>query len=225
VNGRSQYGTGVYGRRDAGASTTDNAGVWGYSAAASPGVKGHSSGTSISTSYGGYFTSTNRRALYAKGASTYYDAFFDGNWGIYVTGNVVKEGTCSAAMETADDKVRKLYAVESPNVWLEDFGQGQLASGKATVTMEPLFLSTINTEVPYHVFVTPLGDCNGLYVTNKTATFFEVRELGGGTSGVAFDYRIVALRKGYENVRMEPLAEGVEGDITASPGEPAPVDP
>jgi len=71
-----------------------------------------------------------------------------------------------------------------------------------------MFLATINTEVPYHVFVTPLGDCNGLYVTNKTTDSFEVHELGGGTSDVAFDYRIVALRKDYEEVRMELLGEG-----------------
>jgi hypothetical protein len=29
-----------------------------------------------------------------------------------------------------------------------------------------------------------------------------VRELGGGTSSVAFDYRIMALRRKYENVRF-----------------------
>jgi len=54
----------------------------------------------------------------------------------------------------------------------------------------------------YHVFVTPKGDCKGLYVANETPAGFEVHELGGGQSNVAFDYRIVAHRKGYENVRL-----------------------
>jgi len=54
----------------------------------------------------------------------------------------------------------------------------------------------------YKVFPVPNGDCKGLYVTNKTATSFEVRELGGGTSSVRFDYRIMALRRKYENVRF-----------------------
>jgi hypothetical protein len=54
----------------------------------------------------------------------------------------------------------------------------------------------------YHVFLTPNGDCKGLYVTKKTANSFEVRELGGGKSSIAFDYRIMARRKGYEDVRM-----------------------
>jgi len=52
------------------------------------------------------------------------------------------------------------------------------------------------------VFPVPNGDCKGLYITHKTATSFEVRELGGGTSNIAFDYRIMALRKKYENIRF-----------------------
>jgi len=55
----------------------------------------------------------------------------------------------------------------------------------------------------YHVFLTPNGDCRGLYVKQKTAASFEVHELGGGTSSVSLDYRIVALRKNFENIRME----------------------
>jgi hypothetical protein len=54
----------------------------------------------------------------------------------------------------------------------------------------------------YKVFPVPNGDCKGLYITNKTQTSFEVHELGGGTSSVAFDYRIMAKRRGYENIRL-----------------------
>jgi hypothetical protein len=75
------------------------------------------------------------------------------------------------------------------------------------VELEPAFAQTVNTGVEYHVFLTPNGDCKGLYVANKTASGFEVRELGGGTSSVAFDYRIVVKRKGYETVRMEDMTD------------------
>jgi hypothetical protein len=54
----------------------------------------------------------------------------------------------------------------------------------------------------YHVFVTPNGDCKGLYVAQKSAASFVVRELGGGTSSIAFDYRIMAKRKGFEQARL-----------------------
>jgi hypothetical protein len=54
----------------------------------------------------------------------------------------------------------------------------------------------------YHVFLTPNGDCKGLYVAQKLPTSFVVRELGGGTASIAFDYRIMAKRKGYEQIRL-----------------------
>jgi hypothetical protein len=57
------------------------------------------------------------------------------------------------------------------------------------------------------VFVTPKGDCRGLYVTNETDQVFEVRELGSGTSNVAFDYRIIARRRGYEQIRLADVTE------------------
>jgi len=225
VEGYSKRGKGVYGKTSANGTTSD-AGVYGHSDGNSPGVRGRSDGTDSANSYGGYFTSANARGLYAESGGHYYAAYFQGDGpsgvGIYVYGDIAASGDKTAVVQAGDYGVRKLYSMESPNVWFEDFGQGQLVDGQATVTIEPMFLTTINTSVPYHVFLTPLGDCNGLYVTNKTTTSFEVRELGGGTTDVAFDYRIVATRKGYEAVRMELLTEGGEPFVpgpVASPQE------
>jgi len=95
-----------------------------------------------------------------------------------------------------------LSAIESPQNWFEDAGAAELVNGKAVVMLDPEFIPTVNTEMDYKVFPVPNGDCKGLYVTNKTPTSFEVRELGGGTSSIRFDYRIMALRKKYENVRF-----------------------
>ena len=95
-----------------------------------------------------------------------------------------------------------LYAIEAPENWFEDFGSGRLSNGEAVIHLEPTFAQTINTGVDYHVFPVPNGDCQGLYVAEKTANGFVVRELGGGKANIAFDYRIVARRKGYENIRL-----------------------
>ncbi|MFH1636740.1 MAG: hypothetical protein ABIG63_22385 [Chloroflexota bacterium] len=112
--------------------------------------------------------------------------------------------TFQTPIETTQGDVT-LLSVQSPEAWFEDFGSGALKSGALIVDIDPLFAQTINLDVDYHVFLTPLGDCNGLYVTNKTAAGFEVRELGGGTSNVSFDYRIIAKRSGYENNRLEVI--------------------
>lgn len=123
--------------------------------------------------------------------------FIDGS------GNLLCEGTKSSVVPV-DGGARKvaLYAVEAPENWFEDAGSARLANGSAVVQMESTFAQTVNGEVEYHVFLTPKGDCKGLYVTNETADSFEVRELGGGAANIAFDYRIMARRKGYENVRL-----------------------
>jgi hypothetical protein len=99
------------------------------------------------------------------------------------------------------------YSMQSPENWFEDFGSGALSNGAATIKLDPTFTQTVNTGTEYHVFLTPNGDSKGLYVSQKTATSFEVREQGGGISSVAFDYRIVAKRVGYEKVRLADVTD------------------
>src|SRR5579863_4165514 len=99
------------------------------------------------------------------------------------------------------------YAVQSAENWFEDAGSGQLVNGTGRVNLESVFGQTVNTGVEYHVFLTPDGDCKGLYVSAKSAAGFEVRELGGGGSSIAFEYRIMAKRVGYENVRLANVTE------------------
>jgi hypothetical protein len=128
--------------------------------------------------------------------------FIDGS------GNLLCEGTKSAVVPV-DGGARKvaLFAVEAPENWFEDAGSARLANGSAVVRLESIFAQTVNSGVEYHVFLTPKGDCKGLYVANETGDSFEVRELGGGTANIAFDYRIMARRKGYESVRLTDKTE------------------
>jgi hypothetical protein len=97
--------------------------------------------------------------------------------------------------------------VESPENWFEDFGSAELSNGVSWVPLDASFAQAVNAAVNYHVFLTANGDSNGLYVARKTAAGFEIREHGGGTSNVAFDYRIVARRRGYEAIRMLQVPE------------------
>jgi hypothetical protein len=114
------------------------------------------------------------------------------NFGTNQGCNIESAGTISctgskSAVVPVDNGTRKvaLYAIEGPENWFEDLGGGQLVNGAAIVHLEPVFGQTVNTDVDYRVFLTPNGDCKGLYVTNKAAASFEVRELGGGTSNTA----------------------------------------
>ena len=40
----------------------------------------------------------------------------------------------------------------------------------AVINLEPEFAQTVNTEQNYHVYLTPNGDCKGLYISRKTPT-------------------------------------------------------
>ncbi len=108
------------------------------------------------------------------------------------------------AMVQLDSGNRKvaMSGIESPENWFEDFGSAQLVNGVAVIRFDPDFVQTVNTGKDYRVFPVPNGDCKGLYVTNKSANSFEVRELGNGNSNIRFDYRITAIRKNYETVRF-----------------------
>jgi hypothetical protein len=78
---------------------------------------------------------------------------------------------------------------------IESVGDGQLSAGSAYVTIDPAFAKHLDPSRAYHVFLTPNGDSNGLYVTGKTAAGFTVRESRHGTSTIAFDYRIVGTAR------------------------------
>jgi hypothetical protein len=104
-----------------------------------------------------------------------------------------------------------MSAIESPVNWFEDAGSAKLTNGVAVVELDPTFIQTVNTTMDYEVFPVPHGDCKGLYVTNRTAASFEVRELGGGTSNVDFGYRIMAVRKNYETIRFADHTHDVDG--------------
>jgi hypothetical protein len=148
------------------------------------------------------FTSASDLALDVLGPS------FGGECSIDVSGNLFCTGTLGAAVKAGAKQRYGTYSVQSPENWMEDFGSSALNVGVVTVNLEPRFAKTISGKVDYKVFLTPSGECEGLYVANRTATSFEVRELHQGTSNVQFDYRIVAHRKGLESTRMPELNLG-----------------
>jgi hypothetical protein len=135
---------------------------------------------------------------------------FGGNCTIDVSGNLFCTGTLAPVIKQANGTAAALYTVQSSENWVEDFGSAALANGAAVVSLKPDLATAVNSSASYHVFLTPNGDCEGLYVTNRTPTSFEVRELRGGRSSVSFDYRIVVHRKGFEAARMPDVTARIQ---------------
>jgi len=59
---------------------------------------------------------------------------FDGN--VVVNRDLNVTGAKSAVVQSRDGSLRRLYAVESPESWFEDFGTGQLKDGHAQVRLD-----------------------------------------------------------------------------------------
>lgn len=210
---------GVYGQMGSGSVwgigiLPTGAGVWGdtglTSSCNSPcyaGVLGTSSG--VGSSAGLFLTNSPADAVVVLSYDTNSYPFVAANNSNHTYCDVDPGGNlnCSGsknAVVPLDGGKRKvaMSAIESPENWFEDFGSAQLTNGAAVIQFDPDFIQTVNTEKNYRVFPVPNSDCKGLYVTNKTATSFEVHELGGGTSNISFDYRITAIRRKYETVRF-----------------------
>jgi hypothetical protein len=117
-----------------------------------------------------------------------------GSFAGYFRGNLGVTGTKAAVVPFPDGTHRALYCMESPDLWFEDFGTAKLKSGRVAVKLDGDFARVIKSR-DYHVFVTPQGDCRGLYVRRKAANYFEIREVSGGKSNISFSYRIVGRRK------------------------------
>lgn len=105
-------------------------------------------------------------------------------------------GASGTIIKDLDEKPVLMTSMESPEILFTDYGDGQLVNGKATIQLDPIFSKNIivNEKNKLKVFVQLEGDCNGVFVTNKTDKGFVVQELKGGTSNVSFSYEVVANR-------------------------------
>jgi hypothetical protein len=100
---------------------------------------------------------------------------------------------------------------ESPKVTVEDWGIAELENGKAFVGFSEEFVALMSDKAEYAVFLTPEGECSGLYVSKKEFYGFEVKELNNGKSNIRFSWHVKAIRIGDEET---PVLE-----------EPAPTEP
>ena len=214
VYGRSSNGQGVYGT-----SSTTN-GVEGHSTGnGGSGVAGIQTGTSSDSGNGLYGESADTTNLYeaieakADSANTYifegFNAKTDGlctidyNAALSCTGGAILKNVRTRHRDTTGRRVLA-YAAESASATINDVGSARLIAGSASVPLHPDFARVIDRDAAYYVFLTPLGDTRGLYVSAKSPAGFQVRETQGGRSSISFDYRIVAHPADASGDRLSP---------------------
>ena len=93
-----------------------------------------------------------------------------------------------------------INAYETAEYYFGDIGEGTTDKKcVAQVTIDPLFLETVNTSVPYQVFVSSYDNA-AVWVESRTANIFVVRS---SKPNVSFCWELKAKRKGYEHSRLE----------------------
>ena len=110
---------------------------------------------------------------------------------------IVGNGTVNTVIKDLDGKYRLMSAPEAPENLFEDYGEGFLVNGFSSIQLDPIFSKNIavNEKHPLRVFIQLEGDCQGVYVTNKSRYGFDVVELMNGESSVPFTWKVVANRK------------------------------
>jgi hypothetical protein len=118
------------------------------------------------------------------------------------SGNVYYGGSLNSFARTRNGFTASTFTARQASPTVEDVGTGSIVNGSGSVRLDPALVEQMDRSTAYHVFLTPDGDTNGLFVATKTAEGFVVRETRGGRSSLSFDYRIVASVDGQANRRM-----------------------
>lgn len=93
-----------------------------------------------------------------------------------------------------------INAYETAEYYFGDIGEGTTDKKcVAQVTIDPLFLETVNTSVPYQVFVSSYDNAT-VWVESRTANIFVVHS---SKPNASFCWELKAKRKGYEHSRLE----------------------
>ncbi|MFN8525254.1 MAG: hypothetical protein U0821_19330 [Chloroflexota bacterium] len=199
-------GTGVTGLGGFGGNnvTRTGIGVLGQSTSAE-GVRGESTtgpGTlGVSSNGVGLFAVSHTNwGLYSQ--SPNYAGVFQGS--VYIAGGLKLLGGFLTAVKHPDGSTRAAHGVTSAEPLIEDVGRARLANGAAHVDLDPSFAALIQS-ADYDVFPVAYADSRGLYVTNRTASGFDVREQQAGTSTLDFGYRVVARRRDADRSRLAKL--------------------
>ncbi len=103
----------------------------------------------------------------------------------YNIGDVYTSGK-NIEMVATNNTVVAAYSVTSTEAVVYKKGKTQLVNGTATITFDENY-SKLLGENPI-VTITPVGECNGVYIASVTKTGFVVKELNGGSSNVEINW-------------------------------------
>jgi hypothetical protein len=151
---------------------------------------------------------SNQEALYCYLAQSSQYAVVCYRDGVGNQYKILGDGMAATVMSTSKGRVA-LACPESPEAWIEDFGSGIAADGRAHVDLDAVYLecTTVNDTYPLKVFVQLTSPAAQQFYVEKGKTGFDVIFVGDGADKVSatFDYKVVGKWKGNEDFRFAPV--------------------
>jgi hypothetical protein len=186
------------------------------------------------TGYGGYFTSsTTGSGKGSQGADIgigigswgdllgadihgkVYGIYAEGgNYAMFSHGAVYKDNLDVNLQDNGTGTKTALYTNVSTEVTVMTSGTATLSNGRASIAFDPAFASSVSTKEPVVVTVTPIGDCNGVHLTNVNSSGITIVENINGKSNVTVNYIAIGKRAGYENPSLP--AELIDANYTSN---------
>jgi hypothetical protein len=117
----------------------------------------------------------------------------------YNVGNTYNTGFHADLVKTGGT-VTPAFAVTSTTVKVYNDGAASLNNGTTRVNFTPEYAGLINGTPT--VTVSPMGNCNGLYIVSVDKGGFNVAEMNNGSSNVEFSYIVVGTRVDAENTTV-----------------------
>jgi hypothetical protein len=174
--------------------TSGNAGTAVYGTAAYSSGAGYMSNNYISGigigGYGGIIGSWSRGDVMGHVSSGELFASYN-------LGDVYTSGYNAEIIALENERVA-VYTMTGTDVKIYNDGTSSLTQGRKRVEFDSDFTQIIGDNIPV-ITVSPMGACNGLYVTNVSSKGFDVVELANGISDVEFSYIVISKRKDANN--------------------------
>ncbi|MCF8368635.1 MAG: hypothetical protein K9G76_06300 [Bacteroidales bacterium] len=184
------------------------------------------------TSYGGYFTTyisgsgKDNQPQINNGIGAYgdlfgadihgkvYGAFIEGeNYATFANGTVFKNGLDVHLQENGTNQNTVLYTSVATDATIQTSGYASITNGKANISFDQNFVHAVSDSEPIIVTVTPMGNSNGVYLSEVSKDGFKVVENNNGKNNVNFSYIAIGKRKGFENPQLP--AEVISADYTS----------
>ncbi len=147
-------------------------------------------GTHINIGAGGY---GDLFGLHAQG--NIYGAYFEGGrYGLYTYGDRFSNGLDVHLTDVGEEDMAVSYTTTSIEAKIGADGVDRLSAGSRRVEFDSDFKKLVDPAKRVTVTVTPLGCCNGVYLSEVDENGFTVVENNGGRSDIEFMWIAMARR-------------------------------